>query len=100
MKKNETSNPDSLAAQIRGLRLAYGLSQAKLAERLGVSRVTVSNWERGIAVPTSRVIYRRIQQELEQLRRGSDGKRNEDAIGQSGGVDRGAVTGAGGIPSD
>ena len=92
MKQNEASNPDSLAAQIRGLRLAYGLSQAKLAERLGVSRVTVSNWERGIAVPTSRVIKRRIQQELE-LQRGSN-ERRSDEVGQSGGVDRGAVTGA------
>jgi len=99
MKQNEAYS-DSLAAQIRGLRLAYGLSQAKLAERLGVSRVTISNWERGIAVPTSRVIYRRIQQELEQLQRGSDGKRNEDAIGQSGGVDRRAVKGASGVQAD
>ncbi len=100
MGKNETSNPDSLAAQIRGLRLAYGMSQAKLAERLGVSRVTVSNWERGIAVPTSRVIYRRIQQELEELQRRSNAERRSDEVGQSGGVDRRAVTGAGGIPSD
>ncbi|MDD3493748.1 MAG: helix-turn-helix transcriptional regulator [Candidatus Thermoplasmatota archaeon] len=98
MKQNEASNPDSLAAQIRGLRLAYGLSQAKLAERLGVSRVTVSNWERGIAVPTSRVIKRRIQQELE-LQRGSNGKR-EDAIGQPGGADRRAVKGASGVQAD
>lgn len=40
-----------IAKQIRQLRIERGLSQAQLAERLHVTRQTVSSWERGISHP-------------------------------------------------
>lgn len=33
--------------------MARGLSQAQLAELIGVSRVSISHWEHGIKVPRS-----------------------------------------------
>lgn len=41
----------TLAENIIALRKRQGLSQEELAERIGVSRQAVSNWERGIATP-------------------------------------------------
>lgn len=38
---------------LKELRMKKGLSQEKLAERLGVSRQSVSKWEQGYAVPSS-----------------------------------------------
>lgn len=38
--------------KIRALREAKGLSQAELAEALGVDQTTISAWERGVAEPT------------------------------------------------
>ena len=38
----------TLAAEIRQVRKRLGLSQGQLAERLGVSQQTVSDWEKGI----------------------------------------------------
>ncbi|HEX8473220.1 MAG TPA: helix-turn-helix transcriptional regulator [Pyrinomonadaceae bacterium] len=39
--------------ELRTRRVALGLSQAKLAERLGVDTMTVSRWERGVrSIPT------------------------------------------------
>ena len=38
-----------LAERIYNLRKRRGLSQAQLAEALGVSRQTVSKWERGVS---------------------------------------------------
>ena len=40
-------NKESIGRRIAELRDAHGLSQEALAERLHVSRQTVSNWERG-----------------------------------------------------
>lgn len=42
---------DMLAERIYNLRKRRALSQEELAEALGVSRQTVSKWERGAAVP-------------------------------------------------
>ena len=38
--------------KIRALREAKGLSQAELAEALGLDQTTVSAWERGVSEPT------------------------------------------------
>ena len=38
--------------KIRALRETKGLSQAELAEALGLDQTTVSAWERGISEPT------------------------------------------------
>jgi transcriptional regulator with XRE-family HTH domain len=57
------SEPDALIAEVRALRRlptpskarairqAAGISQARLAEHLGVDRVTVTRWERGLRRP-------------------------------------------------
>ena len=39
--------PEHLGDEVRRARMARGLSQEELAERLGVSRMTVSRLERG-----------------------------------------------------
>jgi transcriptional regulator with XRE-family HTH domain len=41
--------------ELQEIRLAYVGTQADLAEQLGVSRVTVSDWERG-AAPVPRTV--------------------------------------------
>lgn len=38
----------ALGARVAEVRRAHGLSQEQLAERLLVSRQTISNWERGV----------------------------------------------------
>ena len=42
-------------AELKKRRLAAGLSQAGIAETIGVSQAAVSNWERGAAVPLEKV---------------------------------------------
>ena len=37
---------------IRNMRKQLGLSQEQLARRVGVSQVTISEWERGVAYPS------------------------------------------------
>ncbi|HIY59513.1 MAG TPA: helix-turn-helix domain-containing protein [Candidatus Eisenbergiella pullistercoris] len=39
----------NLADRIQRLRKSEGLSQEELAERIGVSRQTVSKWESGVS---------------------------------------------------
>ncbi len=39
------------ALEIAGIRRRAGMSQAQLAERLGVSTHTVQNWEQGLRRP-------------------------------------------------
>jgi transcriptional regulator with XRE-family HTH domain len=41
----------TFAAQLKTARLAAGLTQAELAELIGVTRLTVSKWERGESSP-------------------------------------------------
>lgn len=43
---------------VLNLRLKLDKSQAWLAEKLNVSETTVSNWERGFAVPFGRNAYK------------------------------------------
>lgn len=40
-----------LGAHLRQARVLKGLTQEDLAEKLGISRVSVSHWERGISMP-------------------------------------------------
>lgn len=37
---------------LRSLRIAFGLSQAQLAEKLDVNQRTVSAWEKGVCEPS------------------------------------------------
>ncbi len=53
------------AKTVRRIRKKLGLSQAKLAARLGVHPLTVSKWERGVhPVPP---MAERLLKQLEQL---------------------------------
>ena len=47
-----------VAAQVIGLRLAHGLTQAQLAERCGVDQADISHIERGSVDPTTRTLQR------------------------------------------
>lgn len=41
-------------AYIRGLRISKGIKTDEVADRLGVNRATVTNWELGYSLPTAR----------------------------------------------
>lgn len=41
---------------IKAARKRIGLSQAELAERMGVTQAAVSHWEQGVTMPTPRQI--------------------------------------------
>jgi len=43
-------------AFIRARRLAAGVTQEALAERIGISQPSISAWERGEAVPTAQAL--------------------------------------------
>ncbi len=55
-------------ALARAIRQAAGVSQQRLADELGVGRVTVTRWEQGTRRPRGRlaVAYARLLQELRQ----------------------------------
>lgn len=42
--------------ELRGLRVGAGLTQKQLAEKLGVSHISVSRWETGNAIPSPKYI--------------------------------------------
>ncbi len=44
---------DGLANRLRDLRAEHGLTQAALAERVGVSRKTINTVENGVFVPSA-----------------------------------------------
>lgn len=46
-----------LAAKIKGFRKEKGLTQADLADQVGVARATVINWEKGITRPDGKAVY-------------------------------------------
>lgn len=46
---------------IARLRIARGLTQAQLAERIGCPQASVSRWERGVSQPGMRYILRLSQ---------------------------------------
>ena len=47
-----SANPKSMPDRLRSARQLLGLSQAGLAEKLGVDRGTVGDWERGVRLPS------------------------------------------------
>jgi len=47
-----------IAAQVIGLRLEHGLTQAQLAERCGIDQADISRIERGSINPTMRTLQR------------------------------------------
>ena len=61
-KSNQQSTPvqESIGKQIRKHRLELHWLQADIARKLGVTTVSISNWERGIITP-SRRMKKRIQ---------------------------------------
>lgn len=47
----------TLGEQLKTLRQKTGFSQELVAERLGVSRQSVTKWERGQTVPTAEIFW-------------------------------------------
>ena len=59
MKNRKTEKQESyLEERLKGLRMRLGLSQEQMAERLGVSRTTVSNYENGSSKPGQEAIQK------------------------------------------
>lgn len=54
----------TFAELLLSYRKRVGINQQQLADSLGRSRTTVSNWERGETLPNDRAIFRDLQQEL------------------------------------
>ena len=52
-----------VSERIRRLRRALGLTQADLAERLGVSHVTVNRWENGQVAPSGLALQKIVREE-------------------------------------
>jgi transcriptional regulator with XRE-family HTH domain len=50
------SNPESLGQRVARLRTQRGWTQVELANRLAVSRVAVSHFEMGLALPSERTV--------------------------------------------
>jgi transcriptional regulator with XRE-family HTH domain len=48
--------PDSLGQRLARLRVRHGWTQQALADRLALSRVAISHFEMGLAVPSERTI--------------------------------------------
>ena len=44
---------EAFCARLEKLRCVRGLNRRQLAERIGVSPVTIANWEKGVSVPTA-----------------------------------------------
>jgi transcriptional regulator with XRE-family HTH domain len=56
MKKNNHMEVESLAVRIKRLRIAGGLTQGQLGERVGISPTAVGNWESGEFLPKGRYV--------------------------------------------
>jgi transcriptional regulator with XRE-family HTH domain len=54
----------TFAELLASFRRRAGLKQEQLADALGRSRTTVSNWERGVTLPEDRAIFRVLRDEL------------------------------------
>lgn len=55
---------ETMGDRIRVLRTAKGMTQAELGDRLGVSRVAVSQWENGETKNIKNVTFRLLVREL------------------------------------
>lgn len=64
-RSGQRESTHSLGAQLKRRRLELHLFQADLAKTLGVSAVSISNWERGATQPSGR-IQRKICNLLKQ----------------------------------
>ena len=53
----------SLGIRLKDVRIAAGLTQAELAERVGVSRKTINTVENGVFIPST-LLALRLAQEL------------------------------------
>src|SRR6266480_4601619 len=52
-----------ISQRIRGLRKALGLTQLELANRLGVSHVTVNRWENDQVAPSGLALQKIVREE-------------------------------------
>ena len=55
--KTQEELKKSLGERIRLARLQAGLTQKELGSQIGVSTVTISDWERGVTQPTAIVLW-------------------------------------------
>lgn len=62
-RDQETENTGSIGARIRQARKSAGLSQADLAERIGVSQPAIATWESGVHDPR-RVVMAKLADAL------------------------------------
>lgn len=76
--------PEQHAARIRALRAKLGCSQPELAERLGVSKLSVGRWERGEAHPSPLAWQRFLALEAEVGKRPLGSAVSEIAFARSG----------------
>lgn len=49
MENYHKIDTNAMAAKIKALRVAKNMTQAELADEMGVSFQSVSNWERGVS---------------------------------------------------
>lgn len=54
IKVQPLMSKDAFAKMLKEKRIALFMTQPQMADRLGVSLVTVNRWERGLAMPTLR----------------------------------------------
>ncbi len=59
MRRAGNDVPDDCSARVKDLRERLGLTQMRMAERIGVSFATVNRWENGQSIPR-RLAWRRI----------------------------------------
>ncbi len=76
----------NISKNIKQVRLAHEMSQTQLAEKIGVSRQSVSSWERGVSMPDLQMLValaNALGVEIEVLIYGSGnkkGKRNDKPL--------------------
>ena len=66
---NSCATQKSMPDRLLSARQRLGLTQAGLAEKLGVDRTTVGDWERGIRIPQGKYLTL-VERFLEGLRNG------------------------------